>query len=206
MYPLSKEYPVSDKSAFNNPQATRSNVGFARGPFGKDEGASSLRGDMESYIEILRSDGLEAKKSMTIAISVYPEKPGPIVIYRGLPVWGVGLWVVKESEGTHLLVEFNGKNSTSTASEVKLNMKTTYWNHVCAVYNYDIGTATLWVNNDKKEIPIGSFELDTGHDVRMGAWSNRHHYFKGRLSCFQVYNRALSEKETSRIRDRCRDL
>ena len=64
--------------------------------------------------------------------------------------------------------------------------------------------SALWVDGKKVvEQHVGTFELDTDAEIRIGVKANDGRFFKGRISCVQFYNRALSEVEIAAVKYRC---
>ena len=50
---------------------------------------------------------------------------------------------------------------------------------------------------------VGTYELDTDAEIRLGVKANDGRFFKGRMSCVQFYNRALTEVEIAAVKYRC---
>ena len=64
--------------------------------------------------------------------------------------------------------------------------------------------ATLWVNNRPVvRTNIGRIRLATNRPVRMGAKIGDQRYFRGRVSCVQVYSVALNRKQIMNAAKRC---
>lgn len=47
---------------------------------------------------------------------------------------------------------------------------------------------------------IGQVDLATDQNIRLGACENDERYFEGKMSCLQIYDRALKEKEIGELR------
>ena len=78
------------------------------------------------------------------------------------------------------------------------------WNYVGATYDGNTGMATLWVNNRPVvRSNIGRIRLATNRPVRMGAKIGDRRYFRGRVSCVQVYSVALNRKQIIHASKRC---
>ena len=45
--------------------------------------------------------------------------------------------------------------------------------------------------------------IDTDAEIRIGARLNDGRYFKGKISCVQIYSKALSEAEIAAVKGRC---
>ena len=64
--------------------------------------------------------------------------------------------------------------------------------------------ATLWVNNRPVvRTNIGRIRLATNRPVRMGAKIGDRRYFRGRVSCVQVFSVALNRKQIINAAKRC---
>ena len=78
------------------------------------------------------------------------------------------------------------------------------WNFVGASYDFITGFARLWIEGKVyEELDINSHELNTTGAVRMGAVTGDGRFLKGRISCLQVYNKALTEREVHGARGLC---
>ena len=47
---------------------------------------------------------------------------------------------------------------------------------------------------------IGQVDLATDQNIRLGVCDNDERYFEGKMSCLQIYDRALKEKEIGELR------
>lgn len=84
----------------------------------------------------------------------------------------------------------------------KIRLKT--WNYVAATYDYLDGTAKLWIaGREVSRLKLGQFEIATQGDVRMGALVGDPNFYKGSISCVQIYNKSLTEQEINSVKDRC---
>ena len=78
------------------------------------------------------------------------------------------------------------------------------WNYVGATYDYSSGIARVWIDGAKAgQLQVGKMEIATNDSVRMGAVPNDRKYFRGRVSCLQIYNRALTQDEIEAVKSRC---
>ena len=78
------------------------------------------------------------------------------------------------------------------------------WNFIGFSYDYVTGVQRVW--NDGKVCDaanVGRFELKTQDVIRMGAKDGDPRFLKGRISCFQVYDKALTEREVQAVRGLC---
>ena len=78
------------------------------------------------------------------------------------------------------------------------------WTYVGFTYDYATGTAAVYANSKSvvRKI-IGQIELRTNRPARAGATKKGGNFFTGRLSCIQVYSRALNVKEIALVKKRC---
>ena len=49
---------------------------------------------------------------------------------------------------------------------------------------------------------IGQVELSTQYPIRVGARENDDRFFKGKIACIQIYDKALNEQQIGELR-RC---
>lgn len=78
------------------------------------------------------------------------------------------------------------------------------WQYVGATYSSRTGVAKLYVNNRlvaRKR--IGRFRLATNYPVRMGARIGDSRFFRGKISCMQVYSVALNSRQIAARMKRC---
>ena len=137
---------------------------------------------------------------MTLLAWVFLENTdGPIFNY-GVDFYGVHFWVV----GGNLFCEFATRSGIylSPLHSGKLNQGA--WNFVGASYDYHSGLAKLWIEGKVyEEHNISVHELNTPGAVRMGVLTGDDRFLKGRISCMQVYNKALTEREVHAARGLC---
>ena len=73
-----------------------------------------------------------------------------------------------------------------------------------ASYDYHSGVEKLWIEGKVyEEQNISTVQLNTSGAVRMGVLTGDDRFFKGRISCMQVYNKALTEREVHAVRGLC---
>ena len=138
---------------------------------------------------------------MTLLVWVFLENAdGPIFNY-GADLYGVHFWVVAGC----LFCRFPTRSGIylSPLHSGKLNQGA--WNFVGASYDYHSGVEKLWIEGKVyEEQNISTVELSTsGGPVRMGVLTGDNRFLKGRISCMQVYNRALTEREVQAVRGLC---
>lgn len=78
------------------------------------------------------------------------------------------------------------------------------WQFVAAKYNQRTGYASIFVNGVRVAVKrIGRIKIATNYPVRMGARLGNKKYFKGRVSCLQVYRQALTSKQILAAKRAC---
>ena len=204
VYPLNGRTLGRDvsRSGRRNPQAVLGNVRPAPGPDGTRDGSYQFFGRRNSYILFPNRGGLDTKYSITLAAWIYPElRAGPIFNYLANGK-GVRFWV---NTATSLFVQFTRRNGLrSTPALTTRALRPLKWQFVAATYNGASGIAKLFANGRfVARRYIGRIRLATNYSVRMGARIGDGRFFKGRISCMQVYNGALSRSQLISKKRRC---
>ncbi|XP_022799604.1 uncharacterized protein LOC111337536 isoform X3 [Stylophora pistillata] len=197
LYPLNKEFGSKDAGP-NHENGVLSNVELASGPDGHDDGAYEFKGTADSFVEIPNDGKMDTQNSMTILANIYPTgSGGPILNYK-TDGWGVHLW---QFESTELFVRFvhrNGVFHKPIASRVLLLNE---WNQVGATYDNTTGVAQLWHNGKMvKSRNIGQIKLATQYPIRIGARDGDDRRFAGKISCLQIYDKALDEQQIGNLK------
>lgn len=197
-YPLSSETRGRDISSSQNPKGRLHNVRPAPGPDGLPDGSYYFYGTKTSYIDFPNSGKLDSRYSLTLLAWVYPEGSGPIFHFAP---GGVRFWVVRPNT---LFVRFVRRTGRPTRQLISRTLIPRQWNYVGASYDEKTGIATLWRNSQPvKSVFIGRIRLATNRPVRMGALPRDLRYFRGRISCMQVYSVPLSGLEIKRAERVC---
>ena len=197
-YPLSRKTRGRDISSSQNPEGELHNVRPAPGPDGLPDGSYYFYGTKNSYIEFSNSGKLDSRYSLTLLAWVYPEGSGPIFHFAP---GGVRFWVVRPNT---LFVRFVRRTGRPTQQLISRTLIPKQWNYVGASYDEKTGIATLWRNSQPvKSVFIGRIRLATNRPVRMGALPRDLRYFRGRISCMQVYSIPLSGPEIKRAERVC---
>ncbi|CAH1259009.1 PKDREJ [Branchiostoma lanceolatum] len=199
LWPLNKQYSLADISGNGN-DVTGSNVALGSGMYGEPEGAYVLSGSTTSYIEIPDDRTLDTRYSLTILASVYPTgESGPILHYGDSTTTGVHLW--QDSTNVLLTRVFSRNATTNQTTRVRC-IKPNQWNFVGLTYNYNSGILKLWYEGlELVSTDIGVYELGTNHAARIGAVGSD--YFKGSVSCVQVYDVALNQSQIEHAATLC---
>ncbi|XP_027047022.1 uncharacterized protein LOC113674731 isoform X3 [Pocillopora damicornis] len=197
LYPLNKAFGSKDAGP-NHENGVLSNVELASGPDGLEDGAYEFKGTADSFVEIPNDGKMDTQDSMTILANIYPTgSGGPILNYK-TDGWGVHLW---QFESTELFVRFvhrNGVFHKPIASRVLLLNE---WNQVGATYDNTTGVAQLWHNGKMvKSRNIGQIKLATQYPIRIGARDGDERRFAGKISCLQIYDKALDEQQIGNLK------
>ena len=137
---------------------------------------------------------------MTLLAWVFLEDTDGAIFHYGVDFYGVHLWVF---DG-YLFCEFAARSGIylSPLHSGKLNQGA--WNFIGASYDYHSGVEKLWIEGKVfEEQNISTYELNTTGAVRMGVLTGDDRFLKGRISCMQVYNKALTEREVHAVRGLC---
>lgn len=204
MYPLNKLYNTADASCYGNFGGIPKDVQLVTGPFGKADTAYEFTGIGTSHITIPQSPHLDAKNSITILVWIFQTgQAGSIIQYldnnnKG----GVGLYTLDSNSVKVQFLERSGESLSILRNHtVSLPNR---WQYVGTSYNYNTGTATLWIDGiDVQQMNLGKVELSTDKDIRIGSGQGKGDSFEGRISCLQIYNKALTRDEVSAVRNRC---
>ena len=201
VYPLNGKFGARDLSSHGNPPGVPYNLQLAPGPFGEPNGSYQFSGSSNSYIEFPNNGGLDTKYSLTLLVWVFPENTdGPIFNY-GTYYFGVHFWIVNSGSFARLTKRSGGFAGLPLQ---KANLKQNAWNFIGTSYDYDSGVQELWIDGKVYDVQnIGTVELSTQSAVRIGVKDGDDRFLKGRISCVQVYNKALTEKEVHAVRGLC---
>lgn len=150
-------------------------------------------------MKILNNRGfLDVKKSMTLAVWVYPLSGGPIVSYSDGSETQCGVQVFYTKTDRKLLIFKLVKRNNKFTTEIEVEMKDNQWSYIAATYDFASGKAALKVNDSRKEQFVGHFHLATNHAIMLGSVNNYH--FAGRMFCFQIYKKALNKTQLARAK------
>ena len=200
-FPLTSKYGTQDIGPTKNLPGKPFDVLLTKGPDGRPGGAYRFRGRPDSFIEFPNNGRLDTKDSITILAYVNPQSPGPIFNYdpKG---FGMHVWMVRSNI---LFARFVKRDKTLTRPVFTNKVKPGSWNWVAALYDKNTGYARLYVDSRiTAERKLGRITLATNYPVRMGARAIRDgKVFRGKITCLQVYNVALSKRQIKAARRRC---
>lgn len=114
---------------------------------------------------------------------------------------GVHFWMVSP---TTLFIRFTKRRGRRSSRALTSRVQRSRWQFVGATYNGHTGRAKLFVNyRFTASAYVGRFRLATNYPVRMGARIGDGRYFRGRISCMQVFDKALSSRQILGRKKRC---
>lgn len=200
-FPLTYKYKTRDISPTRNLPGILFKVPLTKGPDGRPGGAYRFRGRYDSFIEFPNNGGLDTKDSITILAYVNPQSPGPIFSYNPKG-FGMQVWMVRSNE---LFARFVRRDKTLTKPIVTNKVKPGIWNWVAVSYDKNTGYARLYVDSRiTAEENLGRITLATNYPARMGARARRdRRFFRGKITCLQVYNVALNKEQVKAARLSC---
>ena len=202
IYPLSYRTKGRDISVFSNPSGTLGYVRPAKGPDGRPNTATQFFGKPNSFIQFPNTGRLDTRRSITLLAWIYHEgHAGPIFNYMPNG-WGVHFWMVSPRT---LFARFTRRQRRRFTPHVQYRgIRPRTWQYVGATYSAPTGVAKLYVNSRlvaRKR--IGRMRLATNYPVRMGAGIGDSRFFRGRISCMQVYGVALNSRQIAARQKRC---
>lgn len=202
LYPLNGLVKGRDISISRNPAGRLHHVRPAPGPDGFQGTAYHLYGRSNSYIDLPNRGKLDTKQSITILAQIFHTgKSGPIVHYHPSQ-WGVHFWMTSPKT---LYVRFMKRGTRGATASLHSNkVRPNRWQYVGATYNRITGIAKLYINSRVvARRRIGRIRLATNYPIRVGAKVGDGRYFRGRISCIQIYNRALTSRQIAARARRC---
>ena len=202
IFPLNGGTRGKDVSTRRNAPGRLSYVRTAPGPDGTRDGSYQFYGRSNSYVLFPNRGGLDTKRSITLlAWILHQGRAGPIFNYMPNG-WGVHFWMISPRT---LFVRFTRRRGRRfTPAVISRSVRPGRWQFVGATYNGRTGQAKLFVNGRfTARKYIGRIRLATNYPVRMGARIGDGRYFRGRISCMQVYKGALSSRQIISKKRRC---
>ena len=202
VYPLNHYTRGKDISFARNPPGVVGRVKYAPGPDRSRGGSIEFFGHRNSFIQFPNRGKIDTRRSITLLAWIYHAgRAGPIFNYM-LKGWGVHFWMVSRRTLFARFTKRRGRRFTPAVSSRRVPWKK--WAFVGATYSYRTGIARLFVNSRfVVQRRIGRFRLATNYPVRMGARIGDRRYFRGRISCMQVYKQALNRNQILVRQRRC---
>lgn len=195
-----------DMSPNGATKAVSNNIKFAPGPFGNPNGSFYFSGINSSYVKLRKSGQLDTRFSIAVFAWVHLDNSsGPIYKHElSNKYYGLLLRVFHSTLGVK--VRYIDRKTSFSYLLFKKNVLEAYsWNFIGTTYDYHTGVATIFVNNNTVMLKYikAKMELATDSSVRIGAMKKQKLYFRGRISCLQVYDQALSVDQIIKVKARC---
>ena len=196
IYPLTRRTRGRDVGLYGNPAGITGKVKPAPGPDGRPDTSHEFYGRRNSYIRFPNRGRLDAKYSITLLAWIYPEGAGPIFRY------GVDFSVVSSRGLSMRIFPRRSRNIRVRPLRARRVIRYRKWQYVGVTYEQRTGYTRIYVDGRlvaRKR--LRKVPLRTNIPASMGAGGRR--YFRGRISCMQVYGRALSLTQILRRKRRC---
>ena len=196
IYPLQSRTRGKDVGLYGNPPGILGDVRPAVGPDGRPRTSYQFYGRRKSYIRFPNRGRLDAQKAITLLTWLYLEGPGPIFRY------GVDF---SAGRGRSLSLQIFPRGSRNTRIRPLIArgvLRYRTWQFVGASYEKTTGQTKIYVNGrlvSRKR--LRRVRLGTNIPATMGAGGGR--YFRGKISCMQVYGRVLSRRQIIKRKRRC---
>ena len=174
------------------------NTIIVSGPDNTENGATMFTGATESQVKIKNLAKLDLMYSLSIFLNLYVKESGSVVNYG--TVRGVGLYYDKTNG--EIVFRIVKRNTTDLITEVKAKVDAKKWYHVGGTYDYNTGKAYLYI--DSKQVAVSDTPkrnmLATDSTIYLGAIAGVTDKFKGRVSCLQIFDRAVEEAEIHNLK------
>ena len=110
-------------------------------------------------------------------------------------------WMVRPNV---LFARFVKRSKKFTRPVATNRVKPRTWNWVAASYDKNTGYARLYVDSRiSAERNLGRIKLATNYPVRMGARIGDRRFFRGKITCLQLFNVALTSRQIRAARKNC---
>ena len=174
------------------------NIIIESGPDNRENGATMFTGAAESQVKIENIAKLDTKYSLSVFLNMYVEESGSVLNYG--TARGVGLYYDKTNG--EIVFRVVMRNTTDLIAEVKAKVDAKKWYHVGGTYDYNTGKAYLYVDNKQEAVSVTPKQdmLATDSTIHLGAIEGVTDKFKGRVSCLQMFDRAVEEAEINSLK------
>ena len=174
------------------------NTTIVSGPDHTENGATMFTGAARSQVKIENIEKLDAKYSLSIFLNVYVEESGSVMNY-GIDR-GVGLYYDKTNG--EIVFRVVKRNTTDLIAEVKAKVDAKKWYHVGGTYDYNTGKTYLYIDNRQEAVSDTPKQdmLATDSTIYLGAIAGVTNKFKGRVSCIQMFDRAVEEADINSLK------
>lgn len=187
-------------------EAKSNKITFAPGPWKNLNGSFFFSGINDSFVHLGNNGELDTRFSTSIFAWVYLQNStGYIYKYETVNGFSTSsLMVVHQSLGVQVTY-MDRKTSKEYILYKKNILNSDIWNFIGTTYDYHTGIATIFVNNSvvtQKVLKV-KMELGTASEVLIGGSTRSNKFFRGRISCLQVYDQALSVDQIIKVKSRC---
>ncbi|XP_028515885.1 uncharacterized protein LOC110242446 [Exaiptasia diaphana] len=207
--PLNKEYGTRDISK-NYLTTTANGIALAPGPDGQADGSYEFPGNANGYIEIPKSRKTDTRHKISFFTWIfYKGTYGPILNYETDDItWGLHIFTDVNKANTFFVCFVSRSDMTRCRYNLEYTIHKDAWNFAGFSYDSTARKMKLYVNGVVTEkTATETFELHTEPKIRIGGTKNIVHSsnkgFAGRLSCFQIYDTALTEEQIKKIQQYC---
>ena len=207
LFTLSGVNGTMDISPHRGTSALSHDIMFAAGPYGNENGSFFFKGNNNSYVELKNTGNLDTRFSIGVFAWVYLDNTSGLIFkYEKNNYYGCSMKVLASNLGVS--VRYMNRKGTKRYVLYKKNiLRANVWNFVGTSYDYHTRLATVFVNNSTviKRVISTKMDLATHYDVRIGATRRQTAYFRGRISCLQIYDQALSRDQIMKIKTNCNE-
>ena len=163
-----------------------------------ENGATMFTGAAESQVKIENIAKLDTKYSLSIFLNMYVEESGSVVNYG--TDRGMGLYYDKTNG--EIVFRVVKRNTTDLIAEIKAKVDAKKWYHVGGTYDYNTGKTYLYIDSKQEAVSDTPKKemLATDATIYLGAITGVTDKFKGRVSCLQMFDRAVEQAEIVNIK------
>ena len=174
------------------------NTVIVSGPDNTENGATMFTGAAESQVKIDNIAKLDTKYSLSIFLNMYVEESGSVVNFG--TDRGVGLYYDKTNG--EIVFRVVKRNTTDLITEVKVKVDAKKWYHVGGTYDYNTGKTYLYIDSKQEAVSNTPKQdmLATDSTIYLGAITGVTNKFKGRMSCVQIFDRAVEKAELDNLK------
>ncbi|XP_031565061.1 uncharacterized protein LOC116300342, partial [Actinia tenebrosa] len=205
LFPLNSLHTTKDISNSYLTAGIAVGVSLAPGPDDKPGGSYYFPGSPGSYIDIPKQPKLDTRYSISIFAWIYNQgTAGPIIIYAtGTSQYALHMFI--NIEPANFFFRLTGRAFTSNTALTYNLVTVNNWRYVGYTYDYNTGLQRLYVDGVKvREGIVPKQEIATNHKVRIGGNKQGDgRVFKGRISCVQIYDKALTQAQVLAVKNRC---
>ncbi|XP_031566997.1 uncharacterized protein LOC116301965 isoform X2 [Actinia tenebrosa] len=206
LFPLNSLHTTKDISNSYLTAGTAVGVSLAPGPDGKPGGSYNFPGSASSYIEIPQQAQLDTRFSFSFLVWIYNQGSLGPVFHYDIQSGSYAIHFYITGSPSMLFVRMVKRGSLAFVNALTHEMGTiNNWRYVGYTYDYSTGKQQLFVDGMKvNEGNVGSIQLSTNYKIKIGgAKYGDKRLFKGRVSCLQIFNKALTQAQVLAARTRC---